>query len=113
MVACRGLLRAWTVFPSPSLSKLLRRVLTGAALCLLLSSVRLATTQSGDGSLETDIFNEFDNSSCPLNQSCTELSADCITCNFSTSCLYGRETNVTCEPLVACEVWGVVAQMAE
>lgn len=36
-------------------------------------------------------------SSCPENLSCEELPAECITCQFDFSCVYGQTLNVTCK----------------
>jgi hypothetical protein len=45
------------------------------------------------------------NESCPFDSQCKDLPADCITCSFSTDCVYGTTVNVTCSPLdnVTCE----------
>ena len=43
---------------------------------------------------------------CPMNLSYSELSPQCIMCDFNTSCKYGMETNIMCSPreTVECEV---------
>lgn len=42
--------------------------------------------------------------SCPENLSCGELPAECISCQFDFSCIYGHELNVSCKakPTVKC-----------
>ena len=43
---------------------------------------------------------------CPSNAACERLGADCIQCDFNTSCHYGRNLSVVCRarPLVVCTV---------
>lgn len=45
---------------------------------------------------------------CPSNVACHRLGADCILCDFNTSCRYGHNVSVTChvKPLVNCTVNG-------
>ena len=73
----------------------------------LLSSVGFSYSQGSGSGLEPDQDNVTNLTDvCPMNLSCSELSPQCIMCDFNTNCKYGMETNVTCSPreTVECEV---------
>ncbi len=41
---------------------------------------------------------------CQENAVCSELEAECLLCDFNTSCVYGKSLNVTCRAIYKCEV---------
>lgn len=41
---------------------------------------------------------------CQVNALCSELEAECLLCDFNTSCVYGKSLNVTCRAIYKCEV---------
>lgn len=41
--------------------------------------------------------NQTELSSCPVNSECSSLHFPCIKCNYTTSCIYGKDINITCE----------------
>ena len=87
--------------------KALRRLSVVTVAYFLLSSVGFSYSQGSGSGLEPDQNNVTNLTDvCPMNLSCSELSPQCIMCDFNTNCKYGMETNVTCSPreTVECEV---------
>ena len=79
--------------------KALYVLLIGAAL----STLPLSLSQSGEfPSNETNV-------TCPANVSCSELDPVCLNCDYNESCVYGNQTEVTCQPMASVECmvrWG-------
>lgn len=48
---------------------------------------------------------QIPNSICPIDMECHLLPADCITCKFNFTCIYGNLVNVSCEAIPKCDVW--------
>merc|ERR1712136_627162 len=49
---------------------------------------------------DSPIFGNVDETihvSCPENLSCEELPAECLTCQYNFSCIYGQMLNITCK----------------
>ena len=87
--------------------KALRRLSVVTVAYFLLSSVGFSYSQGSGSGLEPDQDNVTNLPDvCPMNLSCSDLSPQCIMCDFNTNCKYGMETNVTCSPreTVECEV---------
>ena len=87
--------------------KTLRRLSVVTVAYFLLSSVGFSYSQGSGSGLEPDQDNVTSLTDvCPMNLSCSDLSPQCIMCDFNTNCKYGVETNVTCSPreTVECEV---------
>ena len=79
---------------------------SAAFLGVMLSSMRLALSQSGDGLSDLEM-NDSNVTNCPLDASCSELPGRCLNCSFNFSCVYGDTVEVACSPLdsVECEVF--------
>ena len=87
--------------------KALRRLSVVTVAYFLLSSVGFSYSQGSGSGLEPDQDNVTNLTDvCPMNLSCSNLTPQCIMCDFNTNCKYGMETNVTCSPreTVECEV---------
>ena len=87
--------------------KALRRLSVVTVAYFLLSSVGFSYSQGSGSGLEPDQDNVTNLTDvCPMNLSCSDLTPQCIMCDFNTNCKYGMETNVTCSPreTVECEV---------
>ena len=97
--------KALGIFTGRYSLKTLRRLSLVTVAYVLLSLVGFSYSQGSGSGLEPDNVTNLTDV-CPMNLSCSELSPQCITCDFNTNCKYGMETNVTCSPreTVECEV---------
>lgn len=90
----------------------LKRAIWVAVIGMAISGIRLSLSQSGNGGdMTPDDMNSSnmsvpDVSQCPRDVPCAELPPRCLSCNYSESCTYGKDTTVMCAPLegVECEV---------
>jgi len=50
---------------------------------------------------------------CQENAVCSELEAECLLCDFNTSCVYGKSLNVTCRAIYKCEVMQIFCNIIQ
>lgn len=104
------LLRKLVLFAYYSWLFCFRRAVWIALLSVLISSLRLALSESGEGMEGGDASNA---TVCPSGHRCDELPVRCLNCTFDESCVYGNMTEAVCTPLesVECEVkWSYFKQ---
>ena len=86
-----------------------KRAVWVAILSVILSSLKVALSQSGEDMpyfMEENDTNDTIYPVCPSNSSCESLPGHCLNCSFDYSCVYGELNEVSCVPYdtVECSV---------
>lgn len=106
------LLRRVVGFVSRSWLFLFKRAVWIGFLGVIMSSIRLALSQSGTGEELFLLANDSNSTfpACPTNASCDALPGHCLNCSFNYGCVYGERLETSCEPMetVECDVSGIL-----
>ena len=92
-----------------------KRALWVAILGIIVTFIRVSLSQSGAGGGLTPFEDSNDTNgsntsslvaSCPVDVLCSDLPPRCLNCSYSSDCVYGDNTTVSCYPLTGldCQV---------